>query len=325
MKKQILLLVFIVLAVFANVNKSYGQVCTPSRNNPAPGVAYDYEVTASGTTGGTSPTYVWYVTQGVNLLTAPQIAAGSDYVINSGAGTSKINITWTSAALANGNPYYLVVKYTETSTAGCTVENIKVYNIKPINTFLLAVVGSDATGDATKANTCPPAIDGAVVTPGATPSVAYTYGQTTIYYKVTASGIVGTYTPSISLPALGSLGQNYNSADWSSDGGTTWNSFGLTDGDLDGGNFTSTVTTAPATVAGANIIVRVKIDNVNFESLSSQPITMGVDGVLPGGNNDIKSTSDCTDEVPFGKTGTHTIVPRPTITDTLPAFITKNP
>ncbi len=334
MKKQVFLLVALVLAAFANVTQSYGQ-CTPDPLHPAAGVAYDYEVTISGTTGGTTPTYVWNVTQDVNLLDASKyMTAGTDYTINSGSATSKINITWSSAAVANPKVYYLVVKYTETSTSGCTVENMKVWQIDPLNTFLLAVAGSNATGDITKATTCPPAVDGATVTAGATPSVAYTYGQSTIYYKVTASGAIGTWTPSISLPALtgaGTTGQNYNNAEWSSDNGTTWNTFGLTDGDADGGTFTSTVTTAPVTVAGSDIIVRVKIDNVNFESLAAQPIEMGVDGVLPGNVKDIVSTSNCADEADFGKKGTHTVEARPTVTDATTDtpnptnFIPKNP
>jgi len=335
MKKQFFIIAFLVLAAFANVTKSYGQVCTPSALNPAAGVAYDYEVTVSGTVGGTAPVYQWFVTQDVNLLTATHMAAGTDFTVNAGAGlsaydvlvgtTSKINLTWTSAAVANVNPFYLAVKYTETSSTGCTVENIKVWLIDPINTFLLLAEGSDVTGDITKASTCPPAVDGALITAGTPGSVAYTYGQTTIYYKITASGAIGTWTPSISLPALGSLGQNYNAAEWSSDG-TTWNPFSLTDGDVAGGNYTSAATNAPVTVVGSTIIVRVKIDNVNYESLAAQPIVLGADGVLPGGVNDIVSVANCADEAAFGKTGTHTVQPRPTVAPTtLPAFIPKNP
>lgn len=339
MKKQILLLVLFILAAFANVEKSYGQTCTPAALNPAAGVPYDYEVTVSGTTGGTAPVYLWYVTQDVDIFNGTKLTEGVDFTVNAGAGqstynsntgtTNKINLTWTPAAVANVNPYYLVVKYSETSAIGCTVDNMKVWQIDPINTFLLALEASDLLGNVANDNTCPPAVDGAIITPGATPSVTYTYGQTIISYKVTASGTNGTWTPSLHLPALGTPGpegQNYNAAEWSLDGATNWNSFGLTDGDVAGGNYTSSVTTAPVTVAGSTIIIRVKIDNVNFESLAAQPIIAGVDGVLPSGVKDIKTLTDCTDEVDFGKTDTYTVNPRPTVAPTtLPAFITKNP
>jgi len=342
MKKQILFLMVFVLAAFANVNKSYGQ-CTPDPLHPAAGVAYDYSVTISGTAGASAPIYHWYVTKDVNILLpgVTIIAAGVDFTVG-GSGsvynsavaagtTSTLNLTWTSAAVASATPYYLVVKYTETSAIGCTVENMKVWMIDPVNSFLLAVAGSDAAGVVANNSICAANVDGALITAGASPTVAYTYGQNTLYYKVTASGSIGTWTPSIRLPALAGLGQNYNSADWSSDGGTTWNSFGLTDGDLDGGDFTSAVTTAPVSVAGSVTMIRIRVDNVNYETLAAQPIVLGVDGILPGPVNDIVSATDCADEAAFGKTGTFTVNPRPTVADNTTDvpnttnFITKAP
>ena len=340
MKKQILFLVFLVLTAFASVNKSYGQ-CVADPLHPAAGVTYDYEVTLTNSTG-TTPVYSWYVTKDVNILTGTVIGAGADFTVNTGAGlstynsaagsTGKLELVWTSAAVASTTPYYLVVKYTETSAApACTVENMRVWMIDPVNSFLLAVAGSDLAGVTANNSICAANIDGALITAGASPTVAYTYGQNTLYYKITASGAVGTWTPSISLPALAGLGQNYNNAEWSSDGGTVWNTFGLVDGDLDGGTFTSTVTTAPVSVAGSVIIVRIKVDNVNFETLAAQPIILGADGVLPGGVKDIISATDCNDELAFGKTGTFTINVRPGVTDATTNtpnptdFITKAP
>ena len=342
MKKQILILVFLVLAVFAGVNKSYGQ-CTAGPLAPAAGVEYDYEVAVSGGTA-TVAIYNWFVTQNVNVLTgfgAP-ITPGTDFAVVTATGfslyntavatntTSKIRLNWTSAAIANGAAYYVAVKYTETGSAGCTVENMKVWQVKPINTFFLAIKGSDLSGDISKNNTCPPDIDGAVITPSATaPKIAYTYGQTIISYKVIASGVNGTWTPSLQLPApVGATTtlQNYNTAEWSVDGSTNWHAFSLTDGDIAGGNYTSATTTAPVTVAGSTIYIRVKIDNVNFESLASQAILAGIDGTLPGGVKDIVGGGTCTDEVDYGKTGTYTINARPTVGPTTTgAFITKAP
>ena len=55
-----------------------------------------------------------------------------------------------------------------------------------------------------------------------------------MYYKITASGILGAWRPSIQLPALTAAqiaaGQNYVSADWTSDGGANWHTFGLASG-----------------------------------------------------------------------------------------------
>lgn len=322
MKKQILLLVLFVLAAFANVNKSYAQ-CTPAALTPAAGVPYDYGVTITST--GTSPTYLWYATTDVNLLTGTHLTLADAYFTvgtgsaydNTTGGTGTLNLSWTPKAI--GTVFYLVVKYTETSAPGCTVENLKVYRVEPINTFVLAIAGSDLTGDVAKASTCAAPVTGAVVT-AATPSVTYTYGQNSLYYKVTASGILGAWRPSIQLPNLAGLGQNYASADWTSDGGTTWHTFNLTAGDLDGGDFISTdnATVTDAT-AGSSIIVRVNVENVNYETLAAQPITVGVDGHLPTDYNvsDIvggAGATACDAETAFGKKGTFTIEARPTVT-----------
>lgn len=332
MKKQILFLVFLVLAVFANVNKTYGQ-CTPDPLHPAAGVSYDYEITITNGTD-TNPVFNWYVTKDVNILLpgVTIIAPGADFLVNSGDGlstynltasttdltastTNKINMAWTPASVASATPYYLVVKYSETGTAGCTVENMRVWMVDPVNTFLLAVAGSDLAGVVANNSICAANIDGALIAAGASPTVAYNYGQNTLFYKITASGSIGTWTPSISLPKLAGLEQNYNAADWSDDAGTTWNPFNLNDGDIDGGTFTSTATDAPVTVAGSDIIVRILVDNVNYETLADQAIILGADGELPGGVNDIVTVANCADEADFGKTGTFTINKRPTITD----------
>jgi hypothetical protein len=322
MKKQFLFLVFLVLAAFAGVNRSYGQ-CSPTSLTPQPGVSFPYGIAITST--GTGGTYLWYVTSGVNLLTAAKLdpvtdafftvdAAGSAYN-NTTGGTNTLRLIWTPKAVAG--LFYVVVKYTETSTTGCLVEQMRSFEVKPINTFLLAVAGSDLTGDVLKASTCPAPITGALVT-AATPTVAYTYGQNSLYYKVTASGILGSWRPSIRIPALGTLSQNYANADWTSDGGNTWHTFGLTAGNTAGGDFISTDNATITDVsAGTPIIVRLQIENANNETTTAQPITIGVDGHLPTlyAVSDIvggAGATACDPEAVFGKTGTFTIQARPT-------------
>ena len=333
MKKQILLFVLFVVTTFASVSKSYGQTtCTPGALNPSAGVAYDYEVTVTAGSG-TSPVYVWYVTQATDLIGGAKLTQGADFTVGTDSGfstyssttstSSKIKLTWNAAALANGNPYYLVVKYSETSTAGCSVENMKVWQIKPVNSFLLAIAGSDVAGATANASSCAPAITAATVTP-ATPTVSYDYGQSSIYYKVTASGVAGTWTPTINLPALAGAasGQVYVSADWGTLGATpTWNSFGTIV--AAGGNMTSSVA-APVSVVGTDILVRIVINNSKYEGTTAQTVTVGIDGELPGGIKDIKGGGDCADET-TNKTGTHTILVRPAIAPgAAGAFIAAN-
>lgn len=285
MKKQIFILVLLLWAVFFNVNKSFGQ-CTATPLTPATGIIYDYGVTITGT--NTSPTFLWYVTTDVNLITGTKLlvsdnyftvdAAGSAYN-NTTGGNSNLKLVWLPKAI--GTTFYLVVKYTETSGASCSVENMKVFEIKPINTFLLAISGSNATGANVQDANCVSPITGALVT--ASPAtVKYTYGTNTIYYKITASGILGAWKPSIRIPAL--LGdQTYATARWSSNGGTTWGAVtGFTAGsgatqDL-GLAADATVTDA---VNGSTYLLELVINNNNFETLADQVLNVKVDGFLP--------------------------------------------
>ena len=324
---------FTLALIFAGTTSSYAQ-CTPTALSPAPGVEYSYGITLAGAT--TTPTYLWYATEDVNLMTGAHTAIGTYFNLGPTAGSAydntiggqaTINLVWLPAAI--GKTIYLVVHATAQGIANgqpCTVENKKVYEIKPVNTFLLAVIGSDLAGDP-NSEVCAANISSAIVN-ATGPTVTYLYGQNTLYYKITASGILGGWRPSIQLPALAGQGQNYVSAEWAPIGTSTWTSFGLTAGDIDGGDFSSaTNATVTDATAGSAIIVKIVIDNVRYETLADQPITIGVDGYLPTAytDSDIKGAGDCTQESAFGKTGTSTITLRPSVTTTGPAFITQTP
>jgi len=330
MKKQILILALFVMAMFAGVTNSYGQ-CVTGPMNPAAGVAYPYTVTSGAGTGG----WDWYVVQNVNLLSTPLLVAdgffttsGSTYNNTTGSAAT-INITWTPLALASTNPFYLVVKYTETVN-GCSVGNIKVWEIKPVNTFLLAMTGSDNAGVIANNSTCAAPIKTAGINTPATPTVTYTFDTNSIYYKITASGANGTWTPSLELPALAgntTYGQKYLSVDYSSDNGTNWTTFGAPA--ANGGTLTLG-SALPVTVVGSPYLIRVIVDNANYENAgvagSVQGIIVGVDGVLPNGIKDIVDPStNCNAEADFGKKGTFNINKRPPITTAVGVFVTQTP
>jgi hypothetical protein len=331
MKKQILSLAIFTLAlIFAGTSNSFGQ-CEPGPLSPAPGVEYSYGVTLTGAIG--NATYRWYVTEDTDLMTGVHTAIGTYFTLGPTAGSTydalpgaaTINLVWTPASI--GKTFYLVVHATADGVVAgvaCTVENRKVYEIKAVNTFLLAIVGSDIDGNAANSEVCAANITSAVVSTTG-PSVTYLYGQNTLYYKVTASGIIGNWQPSIQLPALigAANGQNYVSAEWTPIGTSTWTTFGLTAGNTTGGNFTSTTDATVTNVSGSDIIVKIVIDNVRYETLSNQAITLGVDGLLPSAytESDIvggTGPTACNPEAPFGKTGTSTITLRPTVTPVAP-------
>lgn len=357
MKKQRFLLVLL-LAFIAGISSVNAQ-CLGSGFNPATGVPYTYVIDITTGTGYTGiGTYDWYVTQDPNILNAavggiiPLVntmftVGGADspyHVVAPGAGTThQITLTWSPAAVVSVTPFYLVLRYTEPNTnalaPGCSAENIRVWQIQPINTFLLAVEGATSTGAAlANASACAPGLLTADITPAAIPTnatVNITYGESQLYYRLTASGILGEWRPSIRVPVLAGLGQNYTSVDWSADGGTTWHTFNIPAGTT---AQTNGVSTDNATVTdatnGSAILVRLRIANVNFETLADQGITVGVDGYLPtaysvsdiwGG---VGPTPDpCLQADPFAKTATYTILARPTPTPgaTMPAFIQKLP
>ena len=332
MKKMIFSSMF-VLAFFFAAETIWAQ-CDSNELNPVAGTAYDYEVTVSSS-AGTDPTYFWYVTQNANLLLQSDfLPEGTYFIVETGSGfsnyqaasgtTSKIRLTWTAAAVTGNTPFYLVVKYSERRAGDCEVENMKAWKIQPSSEiFTLAIASVDSKGNATTAPVCPPPIDGATVNNNGT--VTYTYGTTLLYYKVTAAGLNGVWEPSVKLSNLAgsALNQIYLSVSWSADG-NVWNSF------VDTGNgdrsYTSAVM-APVAAAGSEIIVKIEIQNGNYESLIEQEINLGIDGVANGNIQDVKASNDCTVETLFGKTASHIIMPRPALTEANPTvpFMTKNP
>ena len=329
MKKQLLIL-SILLAFFAGISNVNAQ-CTPGPNSPTPGIPVDYTTTISGDTYAGDGIYWWYVTRDPNLLTGTvdlpadgffTVGTGSSYNSQTNPGTtSTLNLTWLPASI--GETFYLVLQYSEENDGGpCTAENIRVWEITPINTFLLAIV---ADGE-----TCPGDVTGALVTTGTPNTVAYTYGTTTLTYTATASGVNSDWQPSIRIPALQTAtfgtGQTYASAEWTQDGGTNWYSFGAVAGTSASGDFESAVN-AVATEAGSTMSIRIVINNNNFESLADQTINVAIDGYLMPGHapSDIVSATDCTEAAAFAKSADHNINARPTITTATGTFMTQTP
>ena len=332
MKKQILILVFLVLATFASITKSYGQ----NELTPSPGTDYTYGVTLSG--GLTGPTYLWYVTQNVDVKNGFKEPAGGTYfsMISADMTSTSVKLNWKPAAATK--TFYLVIYVTGVNTASgttCSAQNMKVYEIKPVNRFVLTPTLANADGSVnTKNQICAPDISSALVT-AATSKVAILYGTTTLYYKIHAEGMDGNWKPSIQLSALGGSLQEYTSVKWADFTGTTVNALAPFSGTA-----LSTVTSGtgmihsgnvPVTVGGKDYLVEITIDNQGFENLLGQTITLGIDGFLAPDyitTSDVLSTSDSSIQTPFQKTAVYTILPRPTVAESVPAtvpFITKVP
>ena len=348
MKKQYLLLVFL-LAFFAGISTGYAQ-CTSDALHPAAGVEYTYSATISGTgyNGTNTPAWDWYITKNTNLLLAGSIISVPSPLFtvnvatpydNPATGVNNIKITWTAAAIADGGPFYLVLKYREnnsTTSPTCAAQNIRVWNITPINTFILAMDGAMLNGGTYQitpnAFTCAADVVGATVnTTG--PAATLVYGHNTLYYIATAKGILGTWKPAISVPAL-QTSQVYVTADWTSDmtGAGGWNTFGIATTAAAQQLVSSSNATVTDATNGTPILIRVEIDNVNWQTLADQAIVTGLDGWLPPTFVDPASDiwgpgtwpgnpDPCSQATPYAKTSTVTVKARPTITGN-PATIT---
>ena len=341
MKKQILILVFLLVAIFASVNKSYGQ----NELVPTPAVEYTYGVTISGVTTPATDTYNWYITQDLNLLDRTKDAASAAfYTVAGGTNSSTIKVTWLNTAA--GKTFYLVAKVTAqgvSNTVACTVENYKSYEIRVTNRFVLTASLAKADGtDNALAELCAPDVSGALVTArsGSTPpSVAYSYGVTTLYYKIKAEGMLGVWQPAIKLDLLPAMAnsQLITSVEWATYDPLASTPLGI---------FGAFPITAPATIAtfattgnvstgsdvavtlaGSYYIAKVTITNNGYETLANQTITLSIDGLIGTDHvlSDAISLTDPTTATAFLKNAVYTVKPRPTVTETITSFISKNP
>lgn len=318
MKKQLFIL--IVMAVIAANFSAYAQDCTPGALAPVAGVPYNYSVTIGGQGYNGTGDYTWYVTTNVDLLSGTGVVPNDGTMFQSvtgyGVPTANFNpltLTWTAAATTGAQTFYLVVKYSQansTATPSCTAMNMKVWKIKPINKFLLAASTFNGTNGQDGVY-CAEGVSGAVVTPGDSPTVTYTYGVNTIYAKVVAKNYAGAWTPSFRIE--GKRGnQSITSVSWDTSPTGTYSNATTAQND------TVFLAIGDATAAydgSLPIYVKIVVTNNNYENLTDGIFKIGVDGVIPntGGLSDVLSEDDCSQEVPFGKFVNLTVKARPTI------------
>jgi hypothetical protein len=316
MKKHLL---FLVLVVFvSSLGIAYGQtVCTTGPLSPAAGTPYTYKVVIGNPPyNGTTGSYTWYVTTNVNLLSATGIVPSPGDIVATGTynaaavGQDQIVITWTAQAIVNGltNPYYLVVKFAG-SNGICNAMNMKVWEIKPINKFLLAIYPMGGAGG--NGTYCSADVSSATIIPG-TPTVTYQYGVNSVYARISAKNYTGDWKPSFTITGLDTK-QALTAVTWSAD--SLFSSPHTTT--LAGNVATSTDLATAAFDGSSKIWVKMDITNNSYETLADLPIILAVDGIITVGATtlpDVISETDCTAEVVFGKSVNQTIKARPTIT-----------
>ena len=237
MKKQIFILVFFALAIFATGTRSYGQyaadiVIAPTASiycptptavvascvksdelHPVPGTQYTYKVTVNDANSAIH----WFVTKdpafitGGVLTTNIEDKTSSDYVISAGtivatsaaynipANTkNQIDVTWKSF---DPTLKVFLVTYAKNST-GCT-NNIQVYRIEPVQVFTLDIVALTSGGlvNITKSDCVSPVVSAtydATLNSNAG-GIKSDYGQNYVFFAVNAANFAHSWKPSFKL------------------------------------------------------------------------------------------------------------------------------
>lgn len=345
MKKQILILSFIFVASIISISNASGQAlpgssprgigCTDDALHPIAGKPYTYEVTANPTGGD----FTWWVTKDANFIQtdgsgvrsynnatdalavdpSELLGTSANYNVSTTDGNT-VEITWSDAILSNTayqtNPTFVAVYYNN-SAVGCA-DNLKVYEIAPVNAFTVDILNYDHTNlsaplayDATDSQ-CIADVSSATYSGGA---MQYLYGENVLVYEVVAANFTSSYTPTFAVSGLNPV-QTY-ALEWTYDPPATWNASTVFT-DYVANPTTAVTTTETNTSAGVSIYVRLTITNNNFEGLSALPVTLAVDGQNSIGEWDVDNGDgticNVTTAADQADTAIQTIEARPTIT-----------
>lgn len=343
MKKQLFILV---LALVAGVTMSFGQttsslpsggaitpptprgfdvgILTSDALHPVAGTPYTYSVTVPNPSGTKS--YKWIVTQEQTFLTTGVLnttnaeSVGGTHIAAAGAELNAttvepatsgedIVITWKSFIHDPAKPVFVVI-YVENNDATCVTQNVKVYQIEPVNSFTLDIanvqIDGTVTAYGTDYSTCVSNIASAVYSAG---GVVYDFGTDYLFYTITAANFTGSWALDMQLAGLAS-GQTAT-LDWAySNAPNTWTAYTLgTPATVNAQDPTGTVG-----AAGECIIVRVTVAHQKEEVLAAQTVTLSVDGIsntLP----DLHYVTGLADGF-TNDLANHIMKPRPTIQST---------
>lgn len=318
MKKQIFILVFLVVATFASVTNLYAQTCGDALH-PIAGKKYTYGITVNPTGG----TFNWYVATSADLMPGTSTKADNTYVIGGtgynapGTGTSTVDITWSSKAVAEGlagtTKFYLVVNYAIT---GCT-DNLKAYAVTPLNLFQILVENVSAAGGA-YADICRSAVVSATVNGT---GIDYDYGSNALYLKITANYFTTSWTPKIDITALKAslkTGQTITSIGYS----TTTDFTSAVSFDLTSGVASTPVAQVGTTTTDGTdqlIYVKVVIADGKYDGVeggTDQSIAFNVSAVDASNNPDVDLDATCTPLAVDPDNVTQVLKSRPSITST---------
>jgi hypothetical protein len=351
MKKQVLILISVVLSTIATVSgQPYAVPGTPAVPltcnltdplTPVAGRPYDYSAVISPT--GAGATSYWYATNSTTFMTGGarvateipadgvKIATGAtNYMTTATAPSSPTTtkVTWTSAALdgvnATTNPLFMVVEYKGPTCAN----NMKVMQIIPKVAFTVDITNMSHGATpiplayGTLESQCYDNVASAIFNAG---KIDIDYGTNVLYFEVIAANFTGTYKPTLMLSGL--QGTQTAAIDWGVAIGT-YDQPLVADQAHAAGVITSpqftVATNSTSTAAGVSIYVRVTVKNHGWEGLANQNVTLAVEAVdgTPTANPDVDP--DCTTVSSFGDLAMQTLNMRPTVNPGTPQ-LPQNP
>jgi hypothetical protein len=329
MKKLIFLAMM--LAILAGTNNVFGQcavhksgpipvACTTDPLHPMAGTPYNYSVTVNPTGGN----FQWWATADQNFIAAGANNIGTRYTVLAGelvatsasygvtSTTDNVDITWASSTLSSPNPIFVAVQY-DAPAGGCA-NNLKVYQVQPVNAFTVDIKNLqwnyDTTAYGTLLDTCVSPIKSATYQ---APGVTYDFGDNALLYEVVLANFSVSATVSFSIAGL-NAGQSVDLSWGCTPATANANSLGLGLGNGLVALTANATTLETNTHVGVSIYVLAVVHNNNYEGLVNTDIALSVNAVNAEGLADVVN-SDCSLTQNFEDTSTQRILPRPTVTN----------
>lgn len=205
MKKLAFLLTAVIITALSS--NAFGQ----SGLTPQSGATHTYWVNSDdgvNQTSGEGNDYTWQV-----LRAGGSAASTSDYqfvTASSGEDQFAVQIKWLASAIADGDPYFLVLTETD-----ATCSNKKAVQIDPENAFAVVIQNvDDLLADLGAAKEwCAPDITLNL----ADANIQYNYGTTTLYYRIDAQGLDSDWSFDYSFAETGKDANSTVTAFWGAD------------------------------------------------------------------------------------------------------------
>ena len=197
--------------------------------------------------------------------------------------SNQVTINWSEAILANTtyqtNPTFVVGYYASSGVGADCADNIKIYELDPVNAFVVDIKNIDPATNAilaygADATQC---VDNVQAASYVSNAILYDYGVNYLYYELIAANFSEYWIPTFTVTGLNAVQvvtYEYTYANPSTWGTTapTWTALvsGTTKIEVD-----PSVTT---TANGVSVYVRVKVENKTFETLTAQTAVFTLDG-----------------------------------------------